>query len=164
MNTYVECMTRPKTVTLMRFLKILCVMLLIGFLLLAFLMGNLIAFLVAIAAGVGIWFFGLRASVEFEYQYIDRELSVDKIFNKSRRKHVASYDIGKMEILAPFHSHHLDEFKNRQLTTLDYAPAEEQPDHRYVMIMEGKERLILEPSEGLVNAIKSVAPRKVFTD
>ncbi len=163
-NTYVECMTRPKTVTLMRFLKILSIMLTAGFVLIALLFSNVIAFIIAIAAAGGVWFTNLRASVEFEYQYIDREFSVDKIFNKSSRKHVATYEIDKMEILAPFHSHRLDPYKDRQLKTLDYAAAEDQPDPRYVMIMEGKERLIIEPSEGMVRAIKSVAPRKVFTD
>ncbi|MCR4762344.1 MAG: hypothetical protein K5696_02335 [Lachnospiraceae bacterium] len=163
-NTYVECMTRAKSVTLFRFLYILCIMLCAGFLLLGLLFANLIAFIVAIAAGVGVWFFRLRSSVEYEYQYIEKELSVDVIFNKSRRKHVASYDIDKMEIFAPIHSHHLDEYKSRQLTTKDYAAGEDQPDPRYVMIMEGKERLILEPSEGFVRAVRNVAPRKVFTE
>ncbi len=161
-NTFVECMTRSKNVASMRFLKILCIMLAVGF----FFIGTVywIAFIIAIAAGVGAWFASLNASIEFEYQYLDKELGVDKILNKSRRKHVGTYDLGKMEIFAPINSHHLDEYKNRELKTLDYAAAAEQPDVRYVMILEGKERLILEPSEGLVKAVKSIAPRKVFTD
>ena len=79
-NAYVECMSRPKNVTLMKFLKILSIMLFAGFLILGLLLGGsagLIAFIIMILSAAGIWFFGLRASVEYEYQYVDRELTVD---------------------------------------------------------------------------------------
>lgn len=163
-NAYVECMSRPRSVTLMKFLKILCIMLLIGFILIGFVTGNLIAFIIVLLSAAGIWFFGLRCSIEFEYQYIDRELTVDKIFNKSTRKQAAVYKTDNMEILAPIKSYHLDEYKNRQFQTIDYSAGEDQPDPRYVMILEGNKRLILEPSEGMVKALKNVYPRKVFTD
>lgn len=166
-NAYVECMSRPKNVTLMKFLKILSIMLFAGFLILGLLLGGsagLIAFIIMILSAAGIWFFGLRASVEYEYQYVDRELTVDVIYNKSRRKNVATYDLNKLEIFAPIHSHQLDEYKNRQLQVKDYAAEETKPDPRYVMIIDGKEKLIIEPTEALVQAVKSIAPRKVYTD
>ena len=40
----------------------------------------------------------------------------------------------------------------------------EKPDRRYVMYCEGGQRIVLSPSAELVNALKNVAPRKVFTD
>ncbi len=166
-NAYVECMSRPKNIVWMRFLKILCIMLFAGFLILGLLLGGsagLIAFIIMILAAVGIWFFGLRSSVEYEYQYLDRELTVDVIYNKSRRKNVATYDLNKLEIFAPIRSHHLDEYKNRQLQVKDYAAEEAQPDPRYVMVIDGREKLIIEPTEGLVQAVRSFAPRKVFTE
>ena len=163
-NAYVECMTMPRTVTVMRFLQILSIMLLIGFLLIALLFSNLIAFIIVIAAGVGIWFFGLRSSVEYEYTYVEKELTVDRIFNKTSRKHVADYKISEMELFAPIGSHRLDGLAGRQLETLDYSGGPGEPDPRYVMIIEGGKRLILEPSENLVRAIRTVAPGKVFTD
>ncbi len=161
-TTYIECLTRASNVTLMRFLKILCIFLVAGFLILSILFP--LAFFVVVAAGIGVWFFGLRAVVEFEYAYIDKELTVDKIFNKSRRKRVAVYEIDKMEVFAPIGSHRLDEYNARQLQTINCAPTPEEPDRRYVMVLEGNKRLLLEPSEGLVTAIRNVAPRKVFTD
>ena len=163
-NTYVECMSRSKSVTLMKFLKILCIMLLIGFILIGFFSGNIIAFIIVVLSAAGIWFSNLRSNIEFEYQYIDRELTVDKIFNKSARKQAAVYKTDNMEIFAPIRSWHLDEYKNRQFQTIDYSAGEDQPDPRYVMILEGDKRLILEPSEGMVKALKNVYPRKVFTD
>ena len=161
-TTYIECLTRASSVTLMRFLKILCIFLVVGFLLLSVLFP--LAFFVVVAAGIGAWFFGLRAVVEFEYAYIDKELTIDKIFNKSRRKRVAVYEIDKMEVFAPINSHRLDEYNARQLQVINCAPTPEEPDKRYVMVLEGNKKLLLEPSEGLVTAIRNVAPRKVFTD
>ena len=76
-----------------------------------------------------------------------------------------TFDLGRMEILAPIKSWHMDEFKNRQLKDVDYSSGvEEKPDKRYCMIYNGEKRVIFEPNAEMVAAIKSIAPRKVFTD
>ena len=47
----------------------------------------------------------------------------------------------------------------------DYScGVEEKPDRRYVMIYDGGRKVLLQPSEAMVRAIQSVAPRKVFLD
>ena len=121
--------------------------------------------LVGIAFGVAAYFVNLHANLEYEYLYVDRELTVDKVMNKSRRKRVAVYEVGKMEILAPIKSWHLDNYKNRQDKVVDYSSGEEkQPDRRYVFFYDGQKKVILEPNLELVKAIAVVAPRKVFTD
>ena len=111
--------------------------------------GSIIFYIIAVAAGVGAYFVGLNASLEYEYLYVDRQLSVDKILAKSRRKKVETFDLGRMEILAPIKSWHM---------------VEEKPDKRYCMIYNGEKRVIFEPNAEMVAAIKSIAPRKVFTD
>ena len=74
-------------------------------------------------------------------------------------------DLNQMEILAPIKSWHLDEYKNRQLKTVDYsAGVEEKPDSRYCLIYNGEKKIIFQPNEAMVAAVKSIAPRKVFTD
>ena len=84
---------------------------------------------------------------------------------KSRRKRVGTYSVDRMEILAPVKSYHLDGFKNRNVKVKDYSIGEElQPDKRYAMFYEGGEKILLSPSEELVKAVRSVAPRKVFLD
>ena len=102
---------------------------------------------------------------EYEYLYVDRDLTVDKILNRKSRKRVATYSLSKIEIMAPFRSYRLDDYRNRQVTEKDYSIGkEEKPDRRYVMYYEGNQRIILSPSEELIQAMKYVAPRKVFTD
>lgn len=77
--------------------------------------------LVAIATGVVAYFSYMNADIEYEYLYLDKEISVDKVMAKSRRKKMGSYNLEQMEIFAPLNSHRLDSYKNRQMKTLDYS-------------------------------------------
>ena len=121
--------------------------------------------LVAAATAVGAYFVYLNASIEYEYLYVDKEISIDKVLAKSRRKKAGSYSLEQMEIFAPLNSHRLDSYRNRQLKTQDYSSGiAAQPEKRYMMIWNGDTKIILEPNAEMVKAIQSVAPRKVFTD
>ena len=103
--------------------------------------------------------------MEFEYLYVDREISVDKIFNKTRRKRAEKFELDRIEIFAPINSWHLDGVKNRDLKTTDYSSGVAgQPDRRYLMIYNGDRKVIMEPNAAMVKAMQSVAPRKVFSD
>lgn len=162
-ETYVECLVARRPSTMKSFLKILLIMLTACFLLigLVFIPG----LLVAIATGVGAYFMNLNANVEFEYLYLDKEISVDKVMAKSRRKKQATYSVDQMEILAPLNSHRLDSYNNRNLKTIDYSSGvASQPEKRYMMVCNGDTKVILEPNEAMLKAIRNVAPRKVFTD
>ena len=108
----------------------------------------------------------MNTDLEYEYLYLDRELTVDKVMAKSKRKRAAVYSLDKMEIVAPVKSWHLDNFKNRQTSkNVDYSSGEEkQPDKRFVFYYEGNQKVIFEPSEEMVKAMQFVAPRKVFKD
>ena len=111
------------------------------------------------------YFVSLNAQIEYEYLYCERELSVDKIMNKSKRKNAGKFEVERMEILAPMGSYHLDEFKNKTYKELDFSSGtENKPEKRYVLYYDGKDKVILEPNEEIIKAIKSIAPRKVFTD
>lgn len=162
-ETYVECLVARKPSMIMKFFSVLCTMLAVVF----FLVGlvYVFAWVVALAAGIGAYMLNGRCNMEFEYLYVDREISVDRILAKNRRKKVGTYTIDRMEILAPINSYHLDGFKNRQTKDVDYSVGvAEQPDKRYVLYYEGGIKLILNPSPEFIRAIQNVAPRKVFTD
>ena len=165
-NSYVECLVASKASPVVKFLSILSLVLAIGFFLLSLAGFGILGLILCVGAGVAYYFLSMNANIEFEYQYCDKEITVDKILNKSRRKNVGKYDVGKLEILAPSRSHHLDEFRNRTLKTVDFSAREKnpQPDPTYTFIYDGKEKVIFEPTDEFVAAVKSVAPRKVFTD
>ena len=151
-DSYVECLVKAKQPTWAKILKVLLIALTVLSCLVMFVF---IIFLpVALAAGVGAYFLNL-----------DKELSVDKIMAKSKRKRVGTYSLDRMEVFAPVYSYHLDNFKNRQVKEKDYSIGEVlQPDGRYAMYYEGGEKILLSPNEELVKVLKNMAPRKVFSE
>lgn len=164
MDSYVECLVSQKTPAVKILLKFLFPVLTVLFFVAAPLVG-LPALVMAVGCGVLSYFMRLEASVEYEYLYADREISIDKIRAKEKRKNADKIEIDKMEILAPVKSWHLDAYSNKNLKLKDYSIGyEEQPDRRYVLIYEGGVKFLLSPSPAFVEAIKNIAPRKVFTD
>lgn len=163
-DTYVECLVARKSSPVMKFLRILLIMLCVAFGFLG-LMGSLVALVLAILLGVGAYFVSANANIEYEYLYLDKEICIDKIMGQSRRKRVGTFGVDRIEVLAPITSYHLDDYKNRQAKEFDYSSGiVNQPDKRYVLFYEGNQKLILEPSVEFVKAVYNVAPRKVFTD
>lgn len=163
-ETYVECLVKHKNSMAALLVKwvLIVVTVLAGIL---GLMGALIPLVIAVVTGVCAYIVALRSDLEYEYLYLDKEITVDKIMRKTKRKKVEVLEIERMEIIAPFHSHRLDSYRNHQLKTVDYSIGEEKkPDLRYVMYYNGEKRIILSPTPELLKAIYSVAPRKVFTD
>ena len=163
-ESYIEVMVQRKPSGAMLFLKYLLIGLAVVLFFASFIFSNF-AIILAIACGVGSYFVGMYASVEYEYLYLDKEITIDKVLNKSKRKRVGTYQVDKMEILAPLKSYHLDSFKNRQVKELDYSSGVAgQPETRYCFYYEGSQKVIIEPNEEFIKLVKNVAPRKVFSD
>ena len=163
-DTYVECLVARKSSPIMKFLKILLIMLAVAFVFLG-LLGTFAALILGIIFGAGAYFVSQQCTIEYEYLYLDREISIDKIMGQSRRKRIATYEVDRMEILAPMNSYHLDDYRRREIKAKDYSSGEVPgPDTRYAMYYEGNEMIIFEPNESMINAVYNVAPRKVFKD
>lgn len=162
-ETYVECLVARKPSMVMTFLKIFLIMMTAVFLLIGLI--YFVGLIVAVVAGIGAYFATMNANLEYEYLYVDKEISIDKVMAKSRRKKAGAYSIEQMEIFAPLNSHRLDSYRNRDAKTVDYSSGiAAQPERRYMMVCNGGTRVILEPNEALIKAVQNVAPRKVFTD
>lgn len=163
-DTYVECLVKAKTSPIAILFKFALIAVAVVCGIGAFL-GIPFVFFGMLLAGAGAYFVNMFTDLEYEYLYVDRELVVDKVMAKSRRKQVDSYSMDRMEILAPVKSHQLDSYKNRSVKVKDYSIGQElQPDQRYAMYYEGGVKVILSPSPELIKAMKNASPRKVFTD
>lgn len=163
-DTYVECLVKTKPSLLGKFLKVLLIVLTVIFAVAMFVFP--LFFILAIPCGIGAYFANMFSDLEYEYLYLDKEIVIDKVMAKSKRKRVAVYSLDRIEILAPVKSYRLDNFARRNNTKVkDYSIGEElQPDRRYVMYYEGGEKVLLSPSEEMIKVMKNVAPRKIFTD
>lgn len=163
-DMYVECLVKAKPNPMGKFFKVFLVILTVILAFFTFL-GISVAFIAAVATGVGAYFVNLYTDIEYEYLYLDRELTIDKVMAKTKRKRVATYSLDRIEVMAPVFSYHLDNYKNRQVKVKDYSIGyEEQPDKRYAVYYEGGEKLILSPSEDMVKVMKNTSPRKIFMD
>ncbi len=162
-ENYVECLVKAKKSVGFLILKIVLIVLCVISLMLFFVTPW--ATTVALVLGLCAYMINTFVHVEYEYLYVDRDLVVDKILNQKTRRRMGTYALAKMEILAPINSHHLDSYRNREAKEKDYSIGVElKPDLRYVMYYEGNQKLILSPSEEIIEAMKYMAPRKVFTD
>lgn len=162
-NSYAELLVKKKNSGLGLFLKILLIILAAVFILVG--MGNIIILIIGIVLGVAAYFVHLNTDIEYEYIYLDKELTVDKIMAKTRRKKIAAYDIERMEMIAPVKSWHLDNFKNRTFVMKNFSSGrKETANSCFAMIYDGKQKLILEATPDFVKVIQTVAPRKVFLD
>lgn len=112
------------------------------------------------------YFFHLNSYVEFEYLYLNKELSVDRILAKAKRKRMAEYKLQRIEVLAPPNSHRLDSYQNKKCKAYDFSSGQEG-SVPYVFVYSGEDemsRVKLDMTDELLKAIRDVIPRKVFTD
>ncbi len=122
----------------------------------------------AAAAGVGSYFVSGRLEQEYEYLYVNGDFDIDVIYNMQKRKRAASYDADNLEIFAPYRSHQLDSWKNKNgLTVRDFTSGEENRSvwAGVYSADKGEEMVLLELDDSsLVNDLRRIAPRKVFLD
>lgn len=131
----------------------------------AFLSVNMIFFIIAIAFGVLDYFVFQWTDLEYEYLYLDKEISVDKIMAKTRRKKLTTISVEKIEIMAPEKSHQLDSYRNRQTKVTDVSAGHDLPDQKlYWIFYEGNQKILMNLTEDFAKTIKGIAPRKVFMD
>ncbi len=160
-DSYIELLIKRKTTYLMKVIRLVAYIC-TGLSAILALTGFLIAFLPLILFGILSYFLGLYTEVEYEYTYVDRELQVDRILGKSRRKRLETLDLNQLEIMAPLGSHQLDSYRGRMKECRDYSSGEvRQPEARFLLVA-GNRCLIIEPSESMVKMIQSISPRRVF--
>lgn len=164
-ETYVECLVKRQALAADKILRVGMVVITAVFTVLTLLTFSILFLILALLAGAGTYFIRLYTDCEYEYLYLDKELTVDKVLAKSKRKRVTVLELERMEIMAPVHSYHLDAYQNRDRKTTDYSSGvAAEPDTRYMMYYEGGRKILLEPSERMIKAMKDAAPRKIFMD
>lgn len=161
-ETYYEIMVEKKKSQVMKTAQIATAIMTVFFVF-SMMMGMFFGLIFAIASGAASYFLKLFNSVEYEYLYIDKELQIDRILAKNKRKRMETIDLNEFEILAPIRSHELDRYRNQNAKKLDYSSGDEsQNASKYMLVVKGKQ-IIFEPTEEMVKTIRMFAPRKVFT-
>ena len=162
-DTYVEVMVARKKNPLLMPLKILLYALTVVFIIMG--LGNGLFFIGAAATALAAYFALPMLDLEYEYLYVDKEISIDKIMSKEKRKNAYNIDLNKMELMAPANSHELDSYKARGLKVLDFSSGNEDAKVFTIVYETGSEGTVLvniEPNEEMLRAIRNVFPRKIM--
>ena len=101
-------------------------------------------------------------SAEWEYSFVNGELSIDKILGKRKRKVGETYDIRKAELIAPAYSEQVLS-KSEFLTKIDYTGTNNKDNHYSIIISEvdgvkGALMITFEPDEKMLDAMYNVRP------
>ena len=161
-EAYYEIMVARKKSQGLTSIKIVAAGMAVSCVILMFL-GFLWAIIPAVVLGVFSYMTGQKNSVEYEYLYVDKELQIDRIIAKSKRKTMENLDLNELVILAPTRSHELDRYRNGNYKKADYGSGDEANAASSYMLIVGDKQIIFEPTEELVKTIRMFAPRKVFT-
>ena len=107
-----------------------------------------------------------RLALEYEYQYLDGTLQVDKIIDMKKRKKCGRYDVENLCVMAPEGDEHLTPYLNRKdARMVDYTSRSQNGESRYVAVYRGKGEhccATLEPTDKLVQLMWRSAPGKVI--
>ena len=128
------------------------------------LMGYIVFIVPLIAFGMLAYFVVPGFDLEYEYLYLDREISIDKIMSKQKRKKVRTIELNKMEKMCPINSHELDQYKSKNVKVSDYSSGEEGAKVWVIVYTgsEGEELIGFEPNDEMIKAVRSIYPRKVI--
>ncbi|MCD8382322.1 MAG: hypothetical protein LUC30_05320 [Clostridiales bacterium] len=103
--------------------------------------------------------------LEYEYQYLDGGLRIDRIKNRSKRKKLGVYSMENLTVMAPEGHDRLSPYTNRkELKVLDYSSHDPTAELRYILVFQGGgviQLLLLEPTQAMVQAMWRAAPSKV---
>ena len=121
----------------------------------------------AVALGIACYFVIPKTDVEYEYLFINGDFDIDMIMSKTKRKKVKSFKLSESDLAAPLDSHRMDYYNgNQNMKVLDFSSG--NPEHKRFGVITRLDgnlcKIILEPDEALVQAMKNSAPSKVFLD
>ena len=164
-ESYKELLVKREKGVKEALIRAACVALTVVAGLLTLMTGKITFFIIVVVLGVLDYFVFQWTDIEFEYLYLDKEISVDKIMAKTRRKKLLTIDVNKIEIMAPEKSHQLDSYRTPQTKFPDLSAGHDLPEEKlYWIYYEGSQKFLMNLTEDFANTIKGIAPRKVFTD
>lgn len=123
----------------------------------------------AILFGILIFYLYRNTELDFDYTYVNGSLSFAKVMHKQMRKSLFSIEAGDILAMGPENVSAIARYNNPdqpKLTTYDFsAQSEDKKDWVIIYHDQAKnenKRIIFNPSEKLVSAIKRNNPRVVF--
>lgn len=107
-----------------------------------------------------------NTDTEYEYQFLSGDLDIDCIYGKMKRKRANKFDLKQIEVLAPLGSEKLSYYdNNKSVKIFDYSSGYEDRKRYAFIIPNGggvTAKVIFEPNDVMLEAIKMYVPSKVY--
>lgn len=123
---------------------------------------EILGFTLTVLLAYGAYLVWSYTSVEYEYSFLNGELSVDKIMGQRKRKSIADYDIKEAEMIAPVMSEQVIR-ASANATIKDFTSGTKNGEI-YAMIINnanGKTKVLFEPNQKIIEAMYHVRPNIV---
>ena len=164
-DVYVEWLVNRRPGKVFKALKALCIVVLVLVAIAFLLTFNVFLMVGVVAMGFATHYANSFTKVEYEYIYVNGDMAVDRILNKSSRKRLIVFDMSKVEIVAPLGSPKLDGFAHKDYKQVDYTSGVRKPgSHIFVMYYGEGQKVLLEPNRELVEAMRDKIPHKVHME
>lgn len=159
-NLFIEVLITKRDSFLFQMLMILtAVFAVISFILIWF---NPLFLGVCLICAVLAYYFRMHSVVEYEYSFVQRELTIDRILAKSKRKTMREFHLDQLEGAGAEGLAQLEHFNRENRKIQDYSDGKKEK--KLVMYFAGKSKVLLNWDEELVSAMRSMAPGKFFLD
>ncbi len=104
-----------------------------------------------------------RFNLEYEYIFTSGELDIDKIINRNKRKRVLSINVKDIELMAPVNRKEFERDLSKFNKLYDCGSGQVTSDSYAALFnyKNEKAKLIFEPNEKLLKAIRHYIPRQL---
>ena len=136
-----------------------------------FILGLIVPYLLVMTllfAGLA-WYYQMNAQIDFDYSYTNGVIEIAKVLNKSRRKQMLSIEMKDVVVVAVSKSDPVRAYVGRRMKTYDCTGHEDGVKY-YCMIFKNpahnnqEEKLLFQPDEEFLDAMRTVAPRSIHKD
>ncbi len=126
------------------------------------------SFFVLLLAGIVYGAYRLYISFNYEYEYIvtNGELDVDKIIARRSRKRMCTIRPVEVEIMAPYNVDYKNQYDRGEFALTIDAASSVYAQNRWFIVADtkkyGRVRLMWEPTEKMIDNMRTYMPRKVM--
>ena len=163
-DSYVEQLVKRQNSMLQMGLRVGAVVSAVVITYIMMLLIGIISLVAAFAMGYGVYYVFIMTAIEYEYVFVNGELTVDTVYGKSKRKKAGIFDVKKSEVIAPLNSDYSAMYhKNMQMKAFDFTSGTDE-SKVYLMVAPygaGTAKVYFEPNEDMIGAIRTQAPSKL---
>ena len=124
---------------------------------------NLILVVVLLGLAAACFFYKQNLFVEYEYQFTNGEIDIEKILEMKKRRKVVTFNIKEVTLIAPEDSHDVKDFSNKPSVIVKAYPSTAKLRVYVAMVTEGTNRmqLMFIPDEKFLEHCFKYNPRAV---